>query len=728
MATTTLPERAASADPSRHTPVPGGPGRLHRLIRGRRTDPAWVRPALLGLLVATALLYLVDLSSSGYANSFYSAAVQAGTKSWKAFFFGSSDAANFITVDKPPASLWMMEIPARIFGVNSWTLLAPQALEGVAAVGLLYLTMRRAFSAGVGILAGAVLAITPVATLMFRFNNPDALLVLVLVAAAYATVRAVDGGRTRWLVAAGALVGFGFITKELQALIVVPALALVYLIAGPVHLRRRILQLLAAGVALVVSAGWWVAAVQLTPAADRPYIGGSQDNSLLNLIFGYNGFGRLTGSETGSVGGGARGAGAAGGGMWGPTGLLRMFNSQFGTQIAWLLPAALAAIAVGLWITRRSRRTNPVRAAFVLWGVWLIVTGLVFSLGKGIIHPYYSVALAPAVAALVAGGAGLLWARRDHWAARVTLAGAVAGTVIWADVLLRRTPTWNGWLQPTVLVAGLVAAAGLALGPILGRVVGRVMGRRAGMAIGAVALIACLAGPGAYSVATAATAYNSAIPTAGPSSGGAFGGGPRAGGAFRGGAGLAPPGGGAGPAGGAGLAGGPGLAGGAGLAGGFGPGAATSPFPGGFGGAGGPAAGGRAGRGGFGGLLSGSLPSKTVTAALNANASKYTWVAAAIGSESASGYQLATGKPVMAIGGFNGTDPYPTLTAFQKDVAEGKVHYFIAGGRGGGGPGGAPGSSATSDSSAITTWVEAHFTARTVGGVTLYDLTAPLAN
>nr|MDQ2839062.1 glycosyltransferase family 39 protein [Actinomycetota bacterium] len=462
---------SSPAGPSRHEAVPPGPGRFRRLVRGRSSDPAWVRPALIGLLVATAVLYLVDLSSSGYANGFYSAAVQAGTRSWKVFFFGSSDAANFITVDKPPASLWMMEIPARIFGVNSWTILAPQALEGVAAVGLLYLTMRRAFSAGVGILAGAVLAITPVATLMFRFNNPDALLVLVLAAAAYATVRAVEHGRTRWLVAAGALVGFGFITKELQALIVVPPLALVYLAAGPVRLRRRLLQLLAAGVALFVSAGWWVAAVELTPAADRPYIGGSQNNNLLNLIFGYNGFGRLTGSEIGSVGGGARG-GAAGGGMWGPTGLLRMFNSQFGTQIARLLPAALAAIVIGLWVTRRTARTNPIRAAFVLWGAWLIVTGLVFSLGQGIIHPYYSVALAPAVAALVAGAAGLLWPRRDHWAARLVLGVGVAGTVIWADVLLWRTPTWNAWLRSTVLVVGLGAAVGLALGPVLGRAVG----------------------------------------------------------------------------------------------------------------------------------------------------------------------------------------------------------------------------------------------------------------
>ena len=289
-------------------PTPGFPrGRVLRLVRGRPEDPPWVRPTLLALLVGTGFLYLWGLGQSGWANSFYSAAVQAGTKSWKAFFFGSSDASNFITVDKPPASLWVMEISARLFGVNAWSILVPQALEGVATVGLLYASVRRWFAPGAALLAGAVLALTPVATLMFRFNNPDAMLTLVLTAAAYATIRAIEGGRTRWMVLAGALIGFGFITKMLQALILLPVLALVYLLAGPPKLGRRLVQLVYTGVALLVSAGWWVAAVQLTPAADRPYVGGSTNNSELNLIFGYNGFGRLTGNETGSVGG--RGAG-----------------------------------------------------------------------------------------------------------------------------------------------------------------------------------------------------------------------------------------------------------------------------------------------------------------------------------------------------------------------------------------------------------------------------------
>jgi len=241
-----------------------------RFVRGGPDDPAWARPGLLVLLAVTAGLYLWDLSAQGWANSFYSAAVQAGTKSWKAFFFGSFDASNFITVDKPPASLWIMELSARMFGLNSWSILVPQALEGVAAVGILYSTVKRWFSPAAGLLAGAVLALTPVAALMFRYNNPDALLVLLLVIAAYATVQALERGNTWWLVLAGTCVGFGFITKMLQAFLVIPAIGLVYLWAGPPKLGRRILQLLAGGAAMVVAAGWWVAAVQLTPAADRP--------------------------------------------------------------------------------------------------------------------------------------------------------------------------------------------------------------------------------------------------------------------------------------------------------------------------------------------------------------------------------------------------------------------------------------------------------------------------
>ena len=338
------------------------PVRLARLlVRGRQEDAAWIRPAVIGLLGIAALLYLWDLGASGWANAFYSAAVQAGSTSWKAFFFGSFDASNFITVDKSPAALWVMDLSARLFGVNAWSILVPQALEGVATVGFTYLTVRKWFSPAAALIAGATVALTPVAALMFRFDNPDALLVLLLTIATYATVRAVDAGKTKWLVLAATLVGFAFLTKMLQAFLVVPAFGLVYLVAAPVSLRRRIAQLAIAAGAMVVASGWWVAIVQLTPAADRPYIGGSQNNNILNLIFGYNGFGRLTGNETGSVGG----AGTAGS-MWGPTGLTRLFNASFGGQVSWLLPAALILLVAGLVFTVRRGRTDRTSAALIL--------------------------------------------------------------------------------------------------------------------------------------------------------------------------------------------------------------------------------------------------------------------------------------------------------------------------------------------------------------------------
>jgi 4-amino-4-deoxy-L-arabinose transferase-like glycosyltransferase len=637
---------------------------------------------LVGLLLATAVLYLWDLSASGWGNAFYAAAIQAGTRSWKAFFFGSFDSSNFITVDKSPAALWVMELSARAFGVNSWSILVPNALEGVATVGILYATVRRWFSPGAALLAGAVVALTPVAALMFRFDNPDAFLVLLLTLAAYATVRAVEGGRTHWLVLAGALVGFGFLAKMLQAFLVVPAFALVFLVAGPGSTSRRVRQLAYAGAALVAAGGWWVLAVQLTPAADRPFIGGSQNNSLWNLIFGYNGLGRLTGNETGSVGGGA------GGSRWGVTGLTRLFGADMGSQISWLLPAAVILLVAGLLLTRRARRTDKTRAALLMWGGWLVVTGLVFSLGRGIIHPYYTVALAPAIGAIVGVGGALVWARRHEVAGRALLAAAVATTAVWSWTLMGRSPTWLPELRGVVLVVGLVSAAGLLAWPWL-----EGWGRRA---VAAAALAAALAGPAAYTFDTVATPHSGAIPSAGPAVAAStpFG-----------------PGGRGGVAGGVGPAGG-GFGGGRpGGAGGF-----NGSPPTGFGRTGGGAAGGAGGS-----LLNGSQPGAALVKYLNSGTAGYRWVLATVGANQAAGYQLATGHAVMAIGGFNGSDPAPTLTQFEALVAAGRIHYFIGGGAGFG-----PGGGGTSGSaSQITSWVEAHFRATTVGGVAVYDLMAP---
>ena len=716
--TSTLPVPPTVSPPPPAAAAPRRP-RWPAALRGRVDDAPWVRPSLIALLAVTAVLYLWGLGASGWANAFYSAAVQAGSESWKAFFFGSSDAANSITVDKTPASLWVMALSARIFGVNAWSILVPQALMGVATTGLLYAAVRRWYGPAAGLIAGAVSALTPVAVLMFRFNNPDALLVLLMVAGAYATVRALENGATTWLVLAGVFVGFGFLTKMLQALLVVPAYALAYLLLGPPRLGRRIAQLLLAGVAVVVSAGWYIAIVELVPASMRPYIGGSQNNSLLELTLGYNGLGRLNGEETGSVGGG---------GGWGTPGPLRMFDAAQGGQISWLLPGALILLVAGLVLTARAPRTDRLRAGLVLWGGWLLVTGLVFSFMQGIFHAYYTVALAPAVGAVVGMGAVLLWrpvrgagassgagVSGSGWRrpfAAVALAGAIAVSAWWSYHLLARSADFLPWLRWVVLIGGLAAAVGV-LASL--RMPARIAAVAAGLALGAT-----LAGPAAYAVQTASEPHTGSIPSAGPAvAGGGFGG--------RGGPGGAPGGRGTG---GRGFPGGGAFSGGA-LPGGTGslPAGGTSPggtgaIPGGTGTTPGggtgtgttPGTGGRTG-GGMGGLLDAATVSDEMKSLLEANADSYTWVAAAVGSQSASGYQLATGEPVMPVGGFNGSDPSPTLAQFQQYVAEGKIHYFI----GGGGRGGSSGGS--NASAQIAAWVAENFPARTVGTTTVYDLT-----
>jgi 4-amino-4-deoxy-L-arabinose transferase-like glycosyltransferase len=662
------PPGAAPGPPGAAPGPPGAPP-------ARPADPRWVRPALVGLLAVTAVGYLWDLAASGWANAFYSAAAQAGMVSWKAFFYGSSDAGNSITVDKTPLALWVMGISARIFGLNPWSLLVPEALMGVASVGLLFATVRRWAGGVAGLIAGAVLALTPVAVLMFRFDNPDAAMVLLLLGGAYATVRATEVATTRagtrWLALAGACVGLGFLAKMLQAFLVVPVFALVFLVAAAGPVRRRLVQLALAGLAMLVAGGWWVAIVELVPASARPYIGGSQTNSVLDLMFGYNGFGRLTGDETGSVGGG-RG--------WGQSGWTRMFDGEIGGQVAWLLPAALVLLVVGLARTARAPRTDRLRAAYLLWGGWLMVTGLTFSLMAGIFHPYYTVALAPGIGGVVGIGAVHLWRERRAWPAAI-LGGVVVLSAVWAWDLLGRSADFVPWLRPLVLLAGAVAGVGIAG---VGAARAGAMPRPLAVGAAGLGLATVLAGPAAYAVQTAATPHTGAIPSAGPAVAGGFGG----------------PG------------GGPGGFGGQGRRGQIPQGGFGGQAQGGFGGGAGRA-------GGMGGLLDARTPSSELVALLRAGASSYTWAAATVGSNNSAGYQLASGEAVMPIGGFNGTDPAPTLAQFQQDVAAGRIHYFIGGGLGMGGMG----TSGSQPSSAIAGWVASNFNARTVGGVTVYDLT-----
>ncbi len=676
--------------------------RRGHLARGPAASARWYRPALAVLLLFTALLYLWDLSASGNANSFYAAAVQAGSLSWKAWFFGALDKSSFITVDKPPGALWVMGLSARLFGYSSWSLLVPQALEGVAAVGLLAAAVRRVAGPAAGLLAGLALAVAPAAVLIFRFDNPDALLVLLLVLAAYCVTRALEAGRTRWLVAAGTAVGFAFLTKSGQALLPVPGLGLAYLVAAPVSLRRRVAQLAAALTAMVLAAGWWIAAVVLWPAADRPYIGGSTDNNPLELAFGYNGLGRLFGGEGNAGGGGgpaAAGGGAGGNtGFGGATGLARLFRGEFGLEISWLLPAALLLLGIGVWLTWGRARTDRARAALLVWGGWLLVTAVTFSYMKGTIHPYYTVALAPAIAALVGIGGRLLWERRRDLgrAAYAALAVVVLVTCAWGVDLLRSQSSFHPSVAGVALVVGLLAVAALVVAAVRLRARGRVA------VVAGLGTVLALAVPvGAWGLATAGTPHSGSIPTAVASSGSAgFGAGGLPGGAGR-----------------------PGAAGEGGLRGGAPTGteAGRSPGASGTGPTGTRPTGGApdsvapAGLSGSGGAGAGGA-SKALVAALKKTTTR--WAAAVDGSQSAASLELASGgQAVMAIGGFTGTDPAPTLAQFKAYVAAGDITYYIAGGGMGGGPGRGSGSA-----SQITSWVEAHFKSVKIGGQTVYVL------
>jgi 4-amino-4-deoxy-L-arabinose transferase-like glycosyltransferase len=490
-------------------------------------DPRWTTPAFWALLLGTGVLYLWGLGSSGWANSYYAAAAQAATQDWKAWLFGSFDAGNAITVDKPPAAMWVMGLSGRLFGFNEFTMLLPEALMGVGAVAVLYFTVRRTSGAYAGLIAGLVLALTPVAALMFRFNNPDALLVLLLLVAAYCTVRALDASTARrmtmWMAWTGCAVGFAFLTKMLQAFLVVPGLAVAVLVAAPFGVWKRLGALLVGGATMIVSAGWYVALVSLWPADSRPYIAGSTDNSLLQLAFGYNGIERIAGNEGGGPGGGGGpgpGHGPGRGGMnlffGGDPGIGRLFGASMGAEASWLLPAALVGLMAGLWLTLRAPRTDRVRAGVLLWGGWLLVTGVVFSFMAGTVHPYYNVALAPAVAALVGIAVAQLVARRESWVPRVVLAVMLAATGVWSFVLLNRTPEWWPAIRWIVLVGSILVAVLLAVrAHRLGR---------AAVAVVVAAVVVGLGGSAAFTIYNVASAHNGPGTMSGPQKAGGFGG------------------------------------------------------------------------------------------------------------------------------------------------------------------------------------------------------------
>lgn len=593
-------------------------------VRETRRDQ-WIEVCAVWVVTAlSAVLYLWALSRNGMGNSYYAAAAKSATVSWKALLFGSLDPGSFITVDKPPFAFWIQGLSGRLFGFSSWSMLLPQALAGVATVLILYRIVRRWMGRNAAVLAGLVMALTPVAVVIFRLNNPDALLTLLLVAAAWALWSALERGSTWKLVTAGVLMGFAFTTKMLEGLIVLPAFVVVYLVFGKRSIWRRAWQTLAAGAALVAAGSWWVVLVQLWPADSRPFIGGSSDNSVFGLIFSRTG-GYFDNLPSPSFSGSA--------------GVLRMFNAQLGGQISWLLPLALFGLSAGLWVYRRSARSDLRRAGFVLFGLWTLIFVAVFSDARGVLHPYYTVVLAPSVAALVGGGSVVLWrlSSSKTWLAWLLPAGVV-GSVVWSYSLLGRTPGYATGLAPAILVMGILAAAVLFL--VLS---GIVLRRAVRYSVAVIITLCLLAGPFAYALSTLARSVTGPFAAAGPVEVAS------AGRPFPGGDGQV-----------ASMGGMPGL-----------PGPYQSP------------------------AASGEdiAADASLVSYLVQHKGTADYLVAVQGANAAVPIILATGQPVVAMGGFSGSDPAPSLAQLQALVSAGKLHHVLVGGASGalGGVGGAPG-------------------------------------
>lgn len=638
----------------------------------------WERLGLAVLLVGTAVAYLWNISVNAMGNSFYAASVQAGAQNWKALLFGSLDTGNFITVDKPPVSQWVMGLSGQIFGFNSTSMLVPEALMAVGAVALLYGAVTRVCdSRGAGLLAGATLAVTPVAALMFRFNNPDAVMVLSMTAAAYCTVRALQRGSGRWLVLAGVALGGAFLAKMLEGLMVLPALAIAYLIVAPNPLRTRLLHLLAAAAALVVSSGWYVLLTILWPASSRPYLAGSADNTFMDLVLGYNGFARFLGHNNRHIGQGfeppagfdfPQNVQRSFGGN--NPGVMRMFNGEIGFEISWLIPAALVAFVVVLVARRRAQRTDLVRGAALVFGLWLSIDGIAFTTMKGGMHAYYTMAIAPAVAGMFAVGVHEMWRRRAQVWGRLGAAALIVAACAWGFVVLQRNPEWLPWLRWALLVVGVFAALGLAATalPAAVAVPAARLPRWTSVAI-VVGVLAGLGGSTAYAVATLPEKHVGGSPRVGPAR------------------------------------------------------QAERDSTAGV-------------RRDLGRFMGGGQTGKQLDAMLRKTTT--TWSAAVDRSSAAAAIELSSETAVMAIGGFTSRDPVPTLARFQQYVRDRQVSYYLAQdlvlpsswrtsegknqsqgqrrpGRGGWWPGG---------HKDIADWVAANFASTKVGDMTVYDLAA----
>lgn len=610
-----------------------------------------------------------QLGQNGFANQYYAAAIRSMLDSWHNFFFVAYDPGGFVTVDKPPLGFWLQAASAKLFGFTPFSIFLPQALAGVLSVLLLYYLVRRHFGVVAGLLAALALAISPISVVTNRNNTIDSTLVFTMLLGAWAVMRAAETGKCRWLLLTAVLVGLGFNIKMLEAYLVVPAYAIVYLLAAPRSIKMRIAQLLVAALVMLTISLSWVVTVDLTPSSQRPYVGSSQNNSEMSLAFGYNGVQRLLGSigfgggtssnnssnstssasgtnstgtqpsaptGTGSLTGnfspptggqppqGFGGGGSSGMFNTGTPGVLRLFNEPLGGQIVWLLPLAILGMVALAWQHRPNFRENRQQQSLLVWGIWMLTMAVFFSVAS-FFHQYYLSTLAPAICALFGIGVVVMWQdyRRVGWRGWL-LPIALLATAAEQIHIIVSNPSWGTWLIPLIAVPCALAALALFFARLFPRF--RYSKHMLVPAV-SIALMALLLTSAFWSALPAVENIASNLPTAGPSQ--------------------------------------------------------------------------QFGNGGFGGDRLNSSNTALI-AYLEAHQGSAKYLVAVASSNQADSIILSTNKAVMALGGFSGSDPILTTSQLAALAANGTVRYFLVDSFGGGSGGG--------QSSALTTWIEQHST------------------
>lgn len=609
---------------------------------------SWHRVALAVILLLAVFLRFFRLEQEGYANLYYAATVKSMLTGWHNFFFVSFDPGGFVTVDKPPLGLWVQAASAALFGFNGISLLLPQTLAGVLSVLLLYHLVQRTFGPTAGLLAALTLTVTPISVAANRNNTMDSLLVFILLLAAWAVSRAAERGRLRWLLLCAVLVGLGFNIKMLQAFLVLPAFYLLYLVAPPLPWWKRLVHLALATVVLLVVSLPWVVAVDLTPPEQRPYVGSSQDNTVMELIIGHNGMARLLpgglraltrssgpptpsgsrpfapppGTRPGQPPGASlpptrrpgqppavpltpsgrpgrpsapgRGVGRPFVNEIGEPGLLRLFNHQLAGQVSWLLPLAGLVLLVAAWQTHLRFPLSQRHQSLLLWSAWLLPMVVFFSVAN-LFHRYYLEMLAPAIAALVGAGVVALWNdyRRPGWRGWL-LPLALAGSSGVEACVLAGFPDWSRWLTP--LMVGLCLAAGSVLvAARLARRSGRHIWTTVATAIGVLALLIPMA---VWAFIPVWYGGDAALPYAGPD-------------------------------------------------------LLTEP------------------------RRTTSPDMERLVDYLLANRGDAAFLVATLNANTAAPIILATGEPVMALGGFSGGDPILTVDELAQETVDGTVRFFL---------------------------------------------------